>query len=411
VSLTVASVALRPILDSRGQHTVEAEVTLEDGAAGRGSAPAAIRPGRRERPVTPLGKFALRGDAVGAPLRDTLLGRTFAGLEGFDATLVRVAEESGLGTNFTLPLSLAASRAAAAQARRPLHGYLAELAGTDPAMPHPLVNVFSGGIHSGLVPNGFQQIMLVPENASIGDDVAVALKIFNAVQRRLRTRAERYSLSDSSGLLVDGASSGRLVAELADLTAYHGNTLGVGVDVAAEHLQTAGGRYRLGPRELSGDDLAAEIERLSVDHDLVYVEDPFSPEDAELWAELTAALSGRALVVGDDLFATDSERIEPALASAILLKPSQAGTITRTLAAAAAAREAGLALCVSHRSGETEDTFICDLAVAIGARFVKIGGPRRGDRIAKWNQLLRLGENESLIAVDPFEITAGKEDG
>jgi enolase len=173
------------------------------------------------------------------------------------------------------------------------------------------------------------------------------------------------------------------------------------VDVAAEHLAAGGGAYRLNGGRVRGEELVERLERLARDHGLVYVEDPFAPEDAGLWRELTSRLGDRALVVGDDLFVTSAEYVEPGLANAILLKPSQAGTVTTTLEAARAARDAGLELCVSHRSGETEDVAICDLGVALGARYVKVGGPRRGDRIAKLNQLVRLAETVEPAAAPP----------
>jgi len=234
---------------------------------------------------------------------------------------------------------------------------------------------------------------VAPDGASLADDLDVALRAYAAVERRLRERGVPISLSASSGFVVEGVPDERLLTELRETLEDEGlGEVGAGVDVAAEHLAAGGGAYRLDGRRVRGEELVEHLERLASELRLVYVEDPFAPEDEGLWRELTSRLGETALVVGDDLFATSAAYVEPGLANAILLKPSQAGTVTATLEAARAAREAGLELCVSHRSGETEDVAVCDLAVALGARYVKVGGPRRGDRISKFNQLVRLAE-------------------
>jgi enolase len=162
------------------------------------------------------------------------------------------------------------------------------------------------------------------------------------------------------------------------------------VDVAAEHLHRQDGHYRFGESTISGAELLKRHLDLVKTYNMGFLEDPFDAADQHLWRELTKELQQTTCVVGDDLFATDSAKIEPGLATGIILKPNQTGTVTGVLSAARAAHEAGMLLCVSHRSGETEDTMMCDLAVAIGASFIKVGGPRRGDRTAKYNQLIRL---------------------
>jgi enolase 1/2/3 len=199
------------------------------------------------------------------------------------------------------------------------------------------------------------------------------------------------SMSASSGLLLPDRTSewqlGMLRRAAADVSAA------IGLDVAAEHLATGSGSYLFEGREYSSAALADLLLSLASRYRIEYVEDPFDPADTAAWeAFLPAARAAGVTVVGDDLFATDAALVRPGLADALLLKLSQAGTLTATLAAASRARAAGLGLVVSHRSGETEDTAMCDLAVAVGAEFIKVGGPRRGDRIAKYNQLLRLAE-------------------
>jgi enolase len=383
MSPLVSSVHVRGILDSRAEPTVEAEVTLASGAWGRGSSPRAIAPGGRERRGR---EERLLGPGAGlAPLPE--LEAEFRTQAAFDAAV------AGLAKDVALALSLAFCRASCAELGRPLHEHLAELAGSRPALPHPLVNFFSGGIHTAGEARSLQQIMVAPDGASLAEDLDVALRAYAAVERKLRERGVPISLSASSGFVVEGVSDERLLEELRETLDEEGlGELGLGVDVAAEHLTAGGGAYRLDGRRVRGEELVERLERLASEHGLVYVEDPFAPEDGDLWRELTSRLGDRALVVGDDLFVTSAAYVEPGLANAILLKPSQAGTVTATLEGARAARNAGLELCVSHRSGETEDVAICDLAVALGARYVKVGGPRRGDRIAKLNQLVRLAE-------------------
>jgi enolase len=404
VSTAIAKLTLRVILDSRAEWTVEADVVLEDGDTGRGSAPVAIAPGRRER-----ARSTLR-EGIGLPLigvvRGALTDRAFAGQAAFDAALEELAADSGIGANVTLALSLAFCRATCQRDDVALYRRLADLAGTTPSMPHPLVNIFSGGVHMAGAAHGFQQIMVVPERPTIREDVNLALVAFTAVEDWLSERGVSRRLSASSGMVVTGARDEELLAQLqviaAQLSEGH-RPLGLAVDVAAEHLCDDGGCYRLGDRLLAGSALLEHLDWLVEEVGLVYVEDPFDPSDEALWRAFTTRHGDELCIVGDDLFGTDTRYLDASLANAILLKPSQVGTVTRTLEAAAAARAAGMSLCVSHRSGETEDTAICDLAVAVGARYAKVGGPRRGDRIAKYNQLLRLADelDDAALSAQP----------
>lgn len=192
------------------------------------------------------------------------------------------------------------------------------------------------------------------------------------------------------GMIVSDLSALEALDRLSEVVASDRQT--IAIDVAAEHLRLEDGRYRFGGRELRGEELleshAAMLDRFPVE----MLEDPFDPADQLLWRQLQRSRPPSALVFGDDLFATDCTRLDPELANGMLLKINQVGTLSSALACAAAATKANMKICVSHRSGETEDAFICDLAVAIGATFIKVGGPRRGDRTVKYNQLLRLSE-------------------
>jgi len=387
----IEALRLRGILDSRAGVTMEAELTLGSGHSGRGSAPRAIAPGRLERGCGPEPALG----PVGAPaLRAALARPAVADQADCDGRLARLCQSGQAGSAMTLAVSLAFARAAAAAAGVPLYGYLAALAGSEPAIPALMVNVFSGGIHLPAPARGFQQVMVLPATGGLRGDIDVARAVFAAAERLAGERFPAAGLSASSGLLAPAGSEEQLdLARAAAVAAGHARACTFGVDVAAEHLARVPGRYRFGDTELGSEDFARLLARLATTCQLSYLEDPFDPADTAAWRGLRAVLPRSTLLVGDDLFATDEARVDRSLADGILLKLSQAGTVTATLAAAAAARRAGMALAVSHRSGETEDTAMCDLAVAVGADLIKVGGPRRGDRLAKYNQLLRLDES------------------
>jgi enolase len=388
----IGDVRLRGILDSRAQVTVEAEVNLVGGYRGRGSSPVAIAPGRLERRRGELPHLGPLSGPVAEALCASLAGLPVAGQRELDAALDRLDAEYGLGSAITLAVSLAGARAAAARQDLPLHEYLSALAGTAPALPRLLVNVFSGGIHLPGPANSFQQVMVSPRAGGLGADIEVARAVWSAAAQLARGRYGELPMSASSGLVAPASSTQQLdlLAE-AVAASGQGGLVSFGVDVAAEHLRTPDGRYRLGPGTLPPGELADVLADIAARHPLEYLEDPFDPADTDAWRALRPRLRDSVRIVGDDLFATDARRVGAGLAGGILLKLSQAGTLTGTLDAAAAARAEGMWLGVSHRSGETDDTAMCDLAVALGAEFIKVGGPR-GDRLAKYNQLLRLAE-------------------
>jgi enolase len=381
----VAAVRLRGILTSRGEPTVEAELTLGHDITATASCPVAIAPGRLERARGAVGGLG----PLDIPVRELATDRALSQAE-WDGRLMDFAQRHGLGTTVTLPASMAYCKAMAQAAGLPLHAYLASLAGTRPAMPALLVNVFSGGIHHPGPPDGFQQIMMIAGRGVRG--VTEALRVFGRLEQRHARRAGFMGYSASSGLLVAGAATERLLGELrAELDAT-GSGLGLGFDVAAEHLREPDGRYRFEGRTISGAELAERVEGFATRYGAGFVEDPFDAADTECWRKLTARLTGLTDVVGDDLFATDALRMRAGLASGVVLKMNQVGTVSGTIEATWKARKLGMACCVSHRSGETEDTSMCDLAVGLGVSYIKVGGPRRGDRTAKYNQLLRLAE-------------------
>jgi enolase len=384
---------LRGILDSRATVTVEAELTLDGRHTGRGSSPCAIAPGRRERRRvdTPyLG--ALKSSTNIDALHRALLGRDVTDQRELDAVLDRVDSADGVGAAVTLAVSLAYARAAATGMDQPLYATIAAMAGTMPALPRLLVNVFSGGIHLPGPVASYQQVMVIAHTGDLVTDIDAACAVWSSAADLVRdTYGELLSASSGIVLPLDSGAQLDLLDRAID-AAGCGDAVSIGVDVAAEHLAAGDGRYRYRGDLLTAGELAEVFVAQANRHDLVYLEDPFDPADTGAWRALHRRLPGCVEVVGDDLFATDARRVGAGLADVILLKLSQAGTLTGTVDAAVAARKAGMRLAVSHRSGETEDTAMCDVAVAVGAELIKVGGPRRGDRLAKYNQLLRLAE-------------------
>jgi enolase len=387
--VTITGLRVRGILDSRAEPTIEAEVTLRDGSCGRGSCPGAIAPGRRERPIG-------TGARIGLGALPSLAGRMRAALAsaaGQQELDERLTRELGVGgVSLTLAISVAYARARAVAAGVPLWRYLADIAGTTPGLPRLLVNVFSGGIHAAGPASGYQQVMIIPQTIGIVSDIDVACRVWAAASAIAGRLFGALPLSASSGILVPLDSEGQLglLAQAIDETGLAGE-VALGVDVAAEHLR-AGDSYRFGSRLLTAPELAQVLREQAARYGIGYVEDPFDSTDEGSWRALLASLPSSVQVIGDDLFATDADRVAPDLANGILLKPSQIGTLSGLVAAAARARQAEMVLAVSHRSGETDDTVICDIASALGADLIKVGGPRRGDRLAKYNQLLRLAE-------------------
>ncbi|HKR12809.1 MAG TPA: hypothetical protein VJT15_12185 [Pyrinomonadaceae bacterium] len=390
----IKRVHFRGILESRGKLTVEAEVKLADGSTGVASAPVAIMPGRLECTRSYIRSLGpLDGEPEFAGLRTEVEGRCFESQQQFDVYLEERPLAVKLGADVRLVLSVAFCRACAAALDVSLLERLMQLASTRPAIPRPLVNIFSGGIHDRRRRVPFQQIMFAPDFGDIVTNINAALTVYSTVEDRLQESGGEVRYSASSGMLVDHMDHEELLEWLNEVIRkleYPTSRSNVAVDVAAEHLHSQDGSYLFGESTIDGVELMKRHLDLVRTYNVGFLEDPFDAADLHLWRELTKKLQPTTCVVGDDLFATDSARIEPGLATGIILKPNQTGTVTGVLSAARAAHEAGMLLCVSHRSGETEDTMMCDLAVAVGASFIKVGGPRRGDRTAKYNQLIRL---------------------
>jgi enolase len=319
-----------------------------------------------------------------------LQGR-YSSLGDFDRRLRRLADSEGVGSDVTLAVSLAFARATAAAFGTELRHVFAPPAPRGGPAPHVLMNAFSGGIHCGPSPDSFQQIMIIPEGETFLDRLDAGLSLYHELERAV-FHDSMPTLSASSGFMVVGVGSESLLELLRNTIDETKIAASIGIDVAGEHLREPDGRYRFEGSSLEPAVFEALLANYVGRFDLTYLEDPFDCADRDHWRSLMANVGGAALIVGDDLFTSMEDLIDPSLASGIVLKMSHAGSVSETIAAGQRARDAGMRLCVSHRSGETDDCAMCDLAAALQAELIKVGGPRRGDRIDKYNHLIRLSK-------------------
>lgn len=400
----IARIRGREILDSRAVPTLEVEVTLQSGAAGRAAVPSGASTGRHEAvelrdrdPQRYRGRGVLRAQGlVNGELNDALCGFDACQQRGLDEALRRLDGTENfarIGANAALGVSLAAAQAAAADAGTGLYRYLGGRAAA--ALPVPLFNVLNGGMHAG---NGLdvQEFMLVPVGA---ESFADALRMGAEVYHALRDELGGAGVGDEGGFAPDFTATEQALDALMRAAERAGCRPGgdcfLALDAAASGWYE-NGAYRL-PKSGRVYTRAQLVERwcaLAAHYPLLSLEDGMGEDDAEGWRMLHERLGGRMQLVGDDLFVTDARRIErgAGLANAALIKPNQTGTLTGTLDAVAAAQRRGFAAVLSHRSGETEDTAIADLAVALHAPQLKAGAPCRGERTAKYNRLLRIAD-------------------
>lgn len=386
----IINIKLRRILNSNADWAVEAEVFLEDGSQGRGSSPAAVIPGKRERTVTD--KQTLRKlDEIEAELRRKFIEEDFD-QHRLDAALSALLEE--IGSDISLAVSLAFARAASNSMKVEYVTYLSGFLKGDlhVAVPNILVPVFSGGVHSEQR-DSFQQIMACIKEGRVEERYSISKKISCIAEEVLEKRQINIRVAASGGYVADSLNSVEQLELMQEILAVADcdKSVGVAIDVAAEHLHLGTGY--LFDRKLRTRDEFLEIIRYCINQfQLCYIEDPFITEDSAYWEKLKKNCKGGVQIIGDDLFATQSTNIEPAVAHGVVVKMNQAGNLSDTFAAIKKARENKMAICVSHRSYETEDTAMCDLAIAAAADYIKIGSVRRGERIIKYNQLLRLEE-------------------
>ena len=416
----IAAVRARQILDSRGNPTVEVDVELASGASGRAAVPSGASTGRFEAvelrdgdPQVYLGKGVGRAvqnvrDEIGPALR----GLDAADQGAIDAALVSLdgtKNKARLGANAILGVSLAVARAAAAEAGVPLYRWVG---GADAhVLPVPMLNVVNGGAHAANSLD-LQEFMIVPGGAeSFAEGLRIAVEVFHTLKGLLEERGLATAVGDEGGFAPDFGSSEEAIEAILEAVerAGHRERIAIALDPAMSEL-FQDGNYSFEGREASPAELSDYWATLVDRYPIVSIEDGAAEDDWEAWRSLTESLGDRVQLVGDDLFVTNVERfergIEEKVANAILVKVNQIGTLTETLDAIALARSSGYGVVISHRSGETEDTTIADLAVATNAGQIKTGAPSRSERVAKYNQLLRieeeLGDEASYPGWDVF---------
>jgi enolase 1/2/3 len=412
----------RQILDSRGNPTVEVEIALEGGATGRAAVPSGASTGEFEATELRDGGAEWSGKGVGQAVAN-VNGEIAAALKGADAgdqatvdrdliELDGTANKSRLGANAILGASLAAARASAADAAQPLYRYLGGVYGSDDAtvLPVPMMNVVNGGAHADNSVD-FQEFMIVPAGASsFGECLRWGTEVFHSLKGWLKQNGLNTAVGDEGGFAPDLSSNEAaleaLVAGISAAGYEPGRDVYIALDPATSEIY-ADGSYELAHegRSLSAAELADYWSDKVDRYPIVSLEDGMDEEDWDGWKVLTDALGDRCQLVGDDLFVTNPERlsrgIELGVGNSILVKVNQIGTLTETFDAVRMARDAGYSAVMSHRSGETEDTTIADLAVATGCGQIKTGAPSRSDRVAKYNQLLRIEEELGAAARFP----------
>jgi len=426
----IEQVHARQILDSRGNPTVEVDVVLKSGAAGRAAVPSGASTGEFEAVELRDGDDAWAGKGVtkavanvNGELAEAVHGLDPADQEGLDRTMIELdgtPNKARLGANAILGVSLAAAKAAAAEAGSPLWRYLGGEAAH--VLPVPMMNVVNGGAHADNKVD-FQEFMIVPVGApTYSEGLRTGVEVFHALKRTLHDRGLSTAVGDEGGFAPDldsnEAALEMLVAGIEAAGHRPGDDVAIALDpatseifentqVGADAPPGTGGSYVLEHegRTLSSQEMADYWADMAARYPIVSIEDGMDEEDWDGWKLLTERIGERLQLVGDDLFVTNTERlrrgIELGVGNSILIKVNQIGTLSETLAAIRMAEEAGYTAVMSHRSGETEDTTIADLAVATGCGQIKTGAPSRSDRVAKYNQLLRIEEALGADATYP----------
>jgi len=395
-------------MDSRGNPTVEADVILDSGVLGRAAVPSGASTGTREAvelrdgdPRRYGGKGVLKAvEHVNTVLRSTVVGRDVRDQAGLDRAMIELdgtENKARLGANALLAISLAAAHAAARDAGQPLYRYLAQ--GREPVMPVPMMNIVNGGAHAN---NSLdvQEFMILPVGApSFREALRYGAEVFHALRKLLNDRGMSTAVGDEGGFAPDLGSNAEaleVILQAIDKAGYKaGRDIYLGLDAASSEFYKDG-RYELESehRRFSASEFTRYLAELAGKYPIISIEDGMSEGDWSGWSELTRALGERVQLVGDDIFVTNTqilaEGIAKGIANAVLVKPNQIGTLTETRAAIDMAEKAGYASVISHRSGETEDSTIADIAVATPATQIKTGSLSRSDRVAKYNQLLRI---------------------
>mgnify|MGYP000483435513 CR=1 FL=1 len=392
----------RQVLDSRGNPTVEVDVVLDSGALGRAIVPSGASTGAHE--AVELrdggsewgGKGVTKAVANVAEIEREVRGLDAADQAGLDRALIELdgtPNKGRLGANAILGVSLASAKAAAAEAGQPLYRFLGGAGAA--TLPVPMLNVINGGAHAANSID-LQEFMVVPVGAeSFSEGLRVGVEVYHALKQVLAERGLATGVGDEGGFAPDLDSSEAAIEAILEAAerAGHRERVAIALDPATSEV-FGDGVYRFEGREKPSADMPAFWAELCDRYPIVSIEDGLAEDDWDAWAQLTRALGGRVQLVGDDLFVTNPERlregIERGVGNSILVKVNQIGTLTETIEAVRLAQENGYTAVMSHRSGETEDATIADLAVALGTGQIKTGAPARSDRTAKYNQLLRI---------------------
>ncbi len=405
----IKNIIARQIIDSRGNPTVEADCFLADGSMGRAAVPSGASTGSREAielrdndPTRFLGKGVLKAVAhVNGELKEALLGKDAADQSAIDQLMIDLDTTSNkgrLGANAILSVSMAAAHAVAASRKQPLFEYLAT---EPPLLPIPMMNIINGGAHADNNVD-FQEFMIMPVGApTIAEAIRYGAEIFHHLRKVLAGRGLNTAVGDEGGFAPNLASNEEAILVILEAIDKAGYTAGtdimIAMDVAASEF-FENGRYNLASekRTLTAVEMVDLFEDWCAKYPIISIEDGCAEEDWDGWKIMSDRLTDKVQLVGDDLFVTNTailkQGIEKGIANSILIKLNQIGTITETLSAIRMAKDANYSAVISHRSGETEDSTIADLAVATAVGQIKTGSMSRSDRVAKYNQLLRIEE-------------------
>ena len=417
---TIISVHARELLDSRGNPTVEADVALSSGAAGRAAVPSGASTGEHEAVELRDGdqkRFLGKGVLEAVKNVNELIGPRLEGMSAEEQLAVDYAmleldgtpNKSHLGANAILSVSMAVARAAASDAGLALYRYLGGPAAN--VLPVPMMNILNGGAHATNTVD-FQEFMVVPIGAeSFPEGLRIGVEVFHALKKVLAKRNLSTAVGDEGGfapnLASDEAALEAVMAAIEAAGYEPGKDVAIALDVAASELYQDSSYVfkKSGGAKKTAEEMIALYKSWIDRYPIVSIEDGLAQDDWDGWAKLTQTLGGRVQLVGDDIFCTNVDLLERGIdqgvANAILIKVNQIGTLTETLQCIELARSNGYAAVISHRSGETEDTFIADLAVGSGVGQIKTGSASRTDRVAKYNQLLRIAEELGDVAFFP----------
>lgn len=419
--LEIEKVIGREIIDSRGNPTVEAEVWLADGTVGRGAAPSGASTGEFEALELrdgDKGRFGGKGVSKAVENINTVINAALVGLDAADTYAVDAAmlqadgtkDKSNLGANAILAVSIAAARAAAASLDLPLYRFLGGVSGNK--LPVPMMNILNGGAHAANTVD-VQEFMIMPAGApSFREGLRWCTEVFHALQALLKDKGLATSVGDEGGFAPDLASDEEaiqyILAAIEKAGYQPGRDFVLAMDAASSEWKgSKKGEYRLPKcgKVFTSEELVAHWKQLVEKYPIYSIEDGLDEEDWEGWQQMTKELGGKVQLVGDDLFVTNTERLAKGIGlgcgNSILIKLNQIGSVSETLEAIKMAHKAGYTAIASHRSGETEDTTIADLAVALNTCQIKTGAPSRSERVAKYNQLLRIEEDLGAAAQYP----------